>query len=228
MSRQHSARVLLAWSTLVVGCAALFFLRLQPQSDIVISKLPSLLDNRPIGEIVPGFHVEQQLKAKFEGLPSGRGNEQVCIDILLANYSNRSNSGQFEIGLILDGDEHIQKIDAAGVADNAIRRVCLTDVSVSTLLSSRKVRIVLRGVSSPTGAAVTAWSTADTSVGHILMNGSTHSPRSLVVGLSSRFGKEKGKHNELILIVFGALAIATIFWAIPKREQPSRLDGPQG
>jgi hypothetical protein len=214
VSIQELLKGILVLAVLAAGSALLFLFRHEPESTVVLSRAPGLVENRPIGEIVPGFRAEHRvtdrLAANRNSLP---GNAAVCVEILLANFSNRQNTGYFDIGLGLDDREFFRQVEASSVADNAKRRVCFDDVTVRSLLAARELRILLRGVSSPPGAAVTAWTTTDVSSGQMVAVPGSAPPRSLVAGLSAQDGDQTGSRNALVLIAFGALSIATLLMA---------------
>lgn len=216
MSLQAWTRGILLIAVLAAVSAFLFHFRHEPVSKATLSEPPKLVNNAPIGEIVQGFRAEQHVTAKLAGdrLDRLKGSG-VCVEILLANYSNRPNTGQFAIGLVLDGRQFVQQVDAAAVTDNATRSICFTDVTVGALFAAREVRLMLLGLSSPPGAAVTAWTTADLSAGQLAGPPGSPSSRSLIFHFSTQVDGQQGRRNALVLISLGALAISTVILSRP-------------
>ncbi len=218
----------LVLAILVVGSALLFLFRHEPEAPVIMSSMPRLVEGRPVGEIVAGFKVEQRMTEKFGAHPKSLPQQAIaCVEVMLANYSDRRNSGFFDIGLILDDREFFRQVEASGVIDNAVRRVCFDDVSVRALLDAREVRIMLRCVSSSASAAVTAWTTSDVSAGQLPATSGSAQPRSLVAGLSPEVrGSMLGRH-ALVLVALGALVIATLFAAGSKPGRAPWERGPK-
>ena len=232
MSSTTLVRSLLISCAVAAAFALLFLFRYDAVSTITLIEPPSLISNTPIGEIVQGFSAEQLFTVKLAEDGSDKLDKNpLCVEVLLANYANRSNTGQLDIELILDSQEYVRHVEAASVADNVMRRTCFNDVAVGMLRRARESRLILRGVSSPPGAAVTAWTTSDVSIGHLVSMPSSEQPRSLVVGFSAQSNSDLKTRNAIMLIVLSALAVATAFWTNPYSvrepdQQPSQSRHP--
>ena len=202
--------LLVTWSTY------LFVIRYDPVMKIGLSEQPSVPTGVPVGEIVPGFRAEQRVNANLAAHRRAHLEDGgVCVDVLLANYSDRPNTGKFAVDLVLDREAFAKEIDAADVRDNINHRICYEGVSVGALFDAHDVRLVLRGLSSPPGAAVTAWTTSDLDAGQLVDVPEPLASRSLVFHFSTQIVSAQSRTNALIIIVLGALAVATAFLPRP-------------
>ena len=206
----------LVFALLVISGTYLFLTRDDPAMKIGLSERPSIPAGVPVGEIVQGFRAEQRINAKLAHRRTHLEDEGVCVELLMANYSNRANTGLFAVDLLLDGKAFVQQIDAVDIRDNTNHRICYEDVSVAALIEARDIRLVLRGISSPPGAAVTAWTTSDLSAGQLVGVPERLASRSLVFHFSTQAVSEQARNNALVLIVLGALAAATAFLPSPR------------
>lgn len=209
---------------------ALFMLveRYEPVSASNLSERPQNQNMRPIGEISAEFTAEQLINASsILGQQQMSKNENVCIELLLANWSNRPNTGEFAVDLIVAGQPFIQVIDAGSVKDNANHRICFDNLQVSELVNNDEIRLIIRGISSPAGAAITAWTTTDLSAGQLINVPEQLASRSLVFHfVSERYSASSYRH-ALILVFLGMLAIAIVFFpsVVGRRQEPSTSRG---
>lgn len=214
MSRQTCLKATLMALVLAIVGAYLFLVRYQPASTIPFSESPLNTAALPLGEISRGFRAEQLISIKLDSSKlEGLEDEPICVEMLLANYSNRPNSGHFAVELVVDDITFAQEIDASDVRDNAYRRICFDGSTSWVLFNADDRRIVLRGISSPPGAAVTAWTTTDLRAGRLVGVADRLASRSLVFRLSTQVVFEQGRRDALILIFLGALAVGTMFLA---------------
>ena len=209
-----ASRILTGLFVIAACSGAIYLFRPETNPTIKLATMPKIVDSKPIGEIVADFRAEQRIKPPA---PTARTRKletlNLCADILLANYADRPNTGQFEIGLVLDGQEWLERIEASSVADNTRRSVCFQKLTVAQAISARAISLVIRGVSSPSGKAVTAWTTTDVSAGRLVAATDAGPPRSLVVTLSAEAVDGGHERNALVLVAFGAFIVATMLFA---------------
>jgi hypothetical protein len=197
---------------LIIIGSYLLIVRYEPVSKNILSERPQQLDILPIGEISQGFRVEQLVdRSSISDRYDTFEHESVCIELYLANWSDRRNSGQFAVDIILDKEVFTHIIDAAVVVNNANHKACFDNVSVDMLFDAHNIHLVLRGISSPPGAAVTAWTTTDLSSGQLIDMLDHLLLRSLVFNFSTRSFSESPYRHALMLIIFGMIAIGTMF-----------------
>ena len=189
----------------------LLITRYEP-AQIRLSDRPDTLNPLPIGEITRAFRAEQLLTADFFSKQGQIGDgSTVCIKLLLANWSNRKNTGYFAVDLIINKKEVFTSvIDASTVSNNTNRTICYDELSISKLIEQNDVRLVLRGISSPPGAAITAWTTTDLSAGQLINVSESFESRSLVFHLSSKQESKIMYRHALIILILNMLAIATL------------------
>ncbi|WP_266157756.1 hypothetical protein [Dyella silvatica] len=114
--------------------------------------------SEPAGELVSGFKLEQSIDDGLvsDAISSSPYDGGVCADVLLANYYDRVNTGVFSLTLRINNVDKVVLSSAGLVANNAYHRFCFDGLKKSDLLH-KKLVIVLQGVDSPPGQAVTAW-----------------------------------------------------------------------
>ena len=125
---------------------------------------PEILKQLPAGELTAGFHLEQPID--WSWFKDSRLNESdtLCVNLLLANYNNRDNAGFFSV---TSPAEHFsQKIsfNAHQVHDNAYQPFCFDTLPLGNI-ADKPVKLVLEGINSLPGKAITAWMTSDTAPG---------------------------------------------------------------
>ena len=184
----------------------------EPQIKSRLSFEPPLLNAVPAGEIVQNVDLIQRVERS--ALVPGVGvfeRDIVCVEVMLANYGNRNNKGVFFMELALDSVIVTQQVDAAIVRDNVNHKVCFTSLSAAALLEAQNITIALRGSSSPSGAAVTAWTTTDLRAGELLDGPGLLSGRSLVYSFSTQALPVYVPIQAWIFLLLGLLATWTLF-----------------
>ena len=102
-------------------------------------------------------------------------------EILLANYGNRANRGTILFGIDFDGKIEKKKIDVRNIKNNAYHRVIFDEVKLKDFIEASKIYILLEGVDSERGSAVTAWTIRNTRFGALITNEDHLKDRSLVL-----------------------------------------------
>lgn len=195
--------------------------RYEPVSKVVLSERPQHLDPMPIREISTGFRAEQVIhKSSLVQRSDLFDNELLCLELLLANWSDRSNFGEFSVDLLIGDKTFEYVIEAASVLNNANRKICYDNLRVSDLFGVDDIRLVLRGISSPPGAAITAWTTTDLSAGHLVDMTESLASRSLVFHFVTEQVSEVSYRHAWILVVLSMLVLSTLaFTSSSERER---------
>jgi len=136
-----------------------------------------LLGQQPAGEITTGFTIRQEVPPPGENNPSRKqflqthGPVNLCLKILMANYSNRKNQGIIRVSLTQKNLEVSRDISVDTIRDNAFHmvRFQLKDPSELNLKGSLVLKIA--GVKGEPGSSVTVWLTDDLNRGEAFING---------------------------------------------------------
>lgn len=183
---------------------------------VMLSQTPEIRDTQVVGELVAGTLVTQAVTVDglaYERALSAGSGSQVCVELLLANYSDRRNSGQVEVGLSRRGTLlGAARLDVGGVADNAYQRICLDDVDLGDLRGGG-VELFLAGVDSPPAAAITAWLVADPRTGPAWVNG-TQTPKGLAYRLTARKQMPGGTAALWVFVLLYAAFIGLLGWRL--------------
>lgn len=171
-----------------------------------------LRDLIPVGEISTNFQIEQTVNRESlimdHLLPD---SSRVCLDLLLANWGGRSNTGSFAVDLLVDAELYTEIIPAKSVEDNVFHTICFDHLYIQTLYNHRDMRLILRGISSPNGAAITAWTTSDLSAGEIENPSPVLLNRSLVFRFVSMEYSRVYNIHALVLLLIGMLTLTILF-----------------
>jgi hypothetical protein len=111
------------------------------------------------GEIVAGVRIVQPLFADlFPTARLQRQSETLCIEIFVGTYLDRVNQGSIELAVSSSsrGREVSQRLDVASFPDNSWIGGCFAS-GARPILRSPDASLVVRGVDSPAGRAVTVW-----------------------------------------------------------------------
>ncbi|MEX1056218.1 MAG: hypothetical protein WED11_00690, partial [Natronospirillum sp.] len=140
--------------------------------------------------------IRQPVNMLFTVTPSPKDLEStVCVNVLMANYEDRPNTGIFSVELNVDGKIHRRLRNACSVKDNAMQRTCFPGLTYEQI-RGRQVFLDIRGVNGQVGSSVSALYTRDLYQGKAVENGvevegsllftlttDRSSPSKLVIGL---------------------------------------------
>ncbi|WP_038485845.1 hypothetical protein [Collimonas arenae] len=171
---------------------------------------PAVREQIPAGEIVTGFHIQQSINWNYINVSTLNQSATFCINLLMANYNNRSNSGIFS--LTLRNQKFLQKkiINSQSVRDNTNQIVCYDKLPLPEIAFTPTI-LILEGIDSNPGKAVSAWLTSDTTFGIAQRDG-------VVLGKSLVFSidvinESNGKLMQVILLtILCGLSISILFW----------------
>lgn len=130
----------------------------------------TILNQTPIGELTNDISFEQSIKWGFIGGLKPGELENICINLLMANYGNQKTTGAFFLNLRTEDFSKKIIFDAHSVQDNSSQRFCYNNIPLTEIIK-KPTTLILEGINSPPGRAVTAWATSDTSQGRLSRNG---------------------------------------------------------
>lgn len=166
---------------------------------------------RPVGELVEGVRFSQSVDLQqIRQVGQERGESSLCVDVLMANYNNRANTGNVRLGIALDRRVETLSVAAETVLDNAYHRSCFENVTLADVYAAHEMQILLEGVDSKAGSAVTAWSTQDVSMGRLATKDEKMVDRSLLFHLGYATESPKRNLDSLVLAILAFIAIYTI------------------
>jgi hypothetical protein len=185
---------------------------------------PKYEDNKPVGEVVSGFHIEQPINWDLldKGVVGQDTSSAVCVSMLMANYSNRDNAGDIAISLRVDDHLHRVVMDAKTVQENVYHRVCFVDVFLGQIVH-KPAALILEGIDSQPGHAVTAWMTKDIVHGGVVRSDGTVSDRGLMFRIEVVRGASKMRLHAIILMFIYGLSGIFIFLAASGRTVNASL-----
>jgi len=169
-------------------------------------------NNEPAGEVVADFYMKQPLNWNLldNDVLRHDANSVVCLSLYLANYSDRKNDGTFSLTLRVDAQQHRVVVDAKTVRDNTNHRICFMDMKFVEI-AFKPSEIILEGINSKKGEAITAWMTKDTGHGAAVLQDGTVLERSLIFSIETiRISSDKFIHSiilSLICCLSGALIL---------------------
>ncbi|MDB4542866.1 hypothetical protein N9241_01345 [bacterium] len=162
------------------------------------------------GEIVSGFYMEQAIEWALVEDYEKVGSSPVCVSLLLANYGDRKNKGIFKVSLKVEEKSYEIYKKAEEIRDNVFQHFCYEDIVISDLVH-KQASIILEGVDSPRGEAITAWLTSGA-------DASSHdhetkaSENSLIFSLGARYQPAQQKIRTIVLVTICALSGLLLLW----------------
>ncbi|MEZ5646608.1 MAG: hypothetical protein R3E94_02125 [Burkholderiaceae bacterium] len=214
MSNRHTW--VAQWLALSLLIAFAFFVLYHPAIKVYPYKpvVNERLDWPPLritGEIIAGFTLQQPLRISRSDLPRKSLEETFCVALLMSNYLDRRNKGQFSVGLSAAGRTEKQTIQARPVEDNALQFVCFNEFTLGDVMQ-QDASLFIEGVDGRPGSSVTGWLTPATPGAEALLNGQP-SGSSLAMRLYVRAEAEAFQRNAYVLMMLAAMAIALLLVA---------------
>lgn len=208
---QKKSNIFLILSISLICVILIYNFRYVPNLDRRLLSSLGSSNNTPVGEITKNFYLEQKISIdKLKNIKSTQYDNIICLNILLANYSNRSNIGEFGANFKVDDIDNKMVINAADVKDNLKHRICFDGLSASALYSANDVKIILHGITGESGSSVTAWSSTNVASGKITNKGERFNNRSLIFDVVLVNKTDDKKIKAFIIILIGALAVLTM------------------
>lgn len=171
---------------------------------------PAIREQIPAREIVTGFHIQQSINWHLTDVSNLNQSATLCINLLMANYNNRSNSGIFSLSLRNQKFSQKKIMDSHTIRDNADQVFCYDKLPLSKIAFTPTV-LILEGIDSSPGKAVSAWLTSDTTSGKAQQDGVVLE-KSLVFSIDA-MNESNGKLIQVVLLtVLCGLSISILFW----------------
>jgi hypothetical protein len=185
--------------------------------------LPSELTNHlPVGEVIAKFHLEQPINWNLleKTVLEREASRAVCVGFLLANYNDQDNNGTFALTLRVEENQYRTVVNAKTVRDNAYHRICFEDVILGDI-AHKPAALLVEGIDSQPGKAITAWMTEDTAHGRAMLRHGTVSARSLAFLVETITSGYEQRIHVIILTIISALSGALILLGSSKRPTNS-------
>lgn len=212
MKLQHPPLVQWLALSLVFGFVMLFLY----QVDIVAYRYKAvqpfhadLGSLRPAGEITADFLLEQPVHVAATDLPRRDLKLPFCVAILMANYMNRRNLGEFSVSLSVGPRQFTRILQARNIRDNEKAFVCFSGITLAELMG-QPARLTIKGIDGRPGRSVTAWlePTADVTARATLDGQPTD--RQLVFSTHVRVDAFQYKMDAYVLLVLTVLLTAAL------------------
>lgn len=165
-------------------------------------------DMHAAGEITPSFHLRQSIRTDVTDLLPTEFQHPLCLDIQLANYANRANTGRFKVRVSTASTTEERVLEAKQISDNAMELVCFDSISFQQI-HQKDAWVDVRGIDSPAGKSVTAVVSSTAGPPRATINGAA-SDQTLVYIASIRKDPELYQVNSYVLIVFSALLMTAL------------------
>lgn len=190
-----------------------FVLEFDFKKAVVLLGEPERAAMVPVGEISAGFSIKQEFSLLDLEEEVVQKAADVCINLLMANYSNRTNSGSIEIGIELDGVQHLEIVNAQDISDNRYYPICFDTIEVNDLIQSSSKAILVNGVDGVQGSSVTAWTTKDVTHGEIVRQPKPidTGPRSLIFFIGYEVVAWKRNVAVFALLLCSALLLYSLY-----------------
>jgi hypothetical protein len=133
----------------------------------------SSIDQIPAGELIADREIVQSMDSfnLLDALDKAIADKaEICLQVLLANYGNRSNRGLIQLVLEQEMLSIRRHIDMGDVADNSLHEVCILARDFGGLTKS-ELLLKIKGVDGQSGSSVTAWLTKDLRRGEAYIDG---------------------------------------------------------
>ena len=183
--------------------------------EYTILPSPQGLEQIPAGEITSGFRLEQAIDWNMRNTSKLKNSDTLCVDVLFANYGDRDNSGNFSLSLQIG--HFSQKIirSAHQVTDNVYQRFCFDKFYLKDI-AHKPSTLLLEGIDSPPGKAVTVWMTSDTTLGKARRE-DRETDKSLIFFVDVQTASNNKRMHAIILTLLCCLSVSALFW--PKKSK---------
>ena len=211
-------------SLALVGLLTLSMLGLPLRGQLTIAPLPTedntsvgvlLTGLIPAGELVDGKVIRQPVDEERLPVPNGlRRGDRLCLQILVATYLDRDNTGSLEVTLSAPGSDGGTawrfRLDANDLRDNTWASGCFDERPSVILDSLRGVggvqsEITVRGIGAAPGTAATVWLRPAQGAGATNQTGAAGSDADEVDALVHRFAVGRPPLHRRALAFYGTL-----------------------
>ncbi|TNF55542.1 MAG: hypothetical protein EP308_05840 [Burkholderiales bacterium] len=165
--------------------------------------------HHPAGEITSRFVVEQPLLLKNTELQGRDLKQPFCVSLLMANYMNRRNQGEFSVSLRVGERSQNRLLQARKINDNTWEFVCFDEFRLADVLG-KSALLTISGVDGQPGRSVTAWLTAATSAdAQATLNGQ-RTDQQLLFSTHVRIHALPHMVNGYVLMALAAMIMAAL------------------
>jgi len=168
-------------------------------------------DMHVAGEITSEFNLRQSIRAEYTDLLPNEFHYPLCLDIQLANYANRLNTGRFRVTVSTATATEQRVLEARYIDDNAMELVCFESIPFQQVFQ-KDAWVEIQGMDSPRGKSVTTVVSTTAGRPRALINGQA-SNLTLVYLASIRKDPELYQINSYVLVVFSSLLMAALLLA---------------
>jgi hypothetical protein len=191
------------------------------EDERVILAAPTISKSTPIGEITNGIRIEQPINWSPVGNSEFNSSDNICINLLMANYGNRENDGTFSLTLKTENFSKKIIFNANAVKDNSYERFCYKNILLKDIVN-KPAALVLEGINSPPSKAITVWMTSDTSRGKVTQGGIVLD--SSLIFFINIISKPSVKNIQAIfLAILCGLSLLILFWPISVKPNERNL-----
>jgi len=164
----------------------------------------------PLGELVAGFQYSQKLPVPSKNKAAYTNENDLCIHTEVATYANRKNVGYIEIGLQiqrLNASQFI-RVNVADFQDNQKTFFCF-DQFKHRMVFDETLELVVRGVDSQPGRAITLWLSNNGPEAQAQING-VPTEKSLRLSVGKRIDAQAQTIGAYVLMAFFSLLVSVL------------------
>lgn len=178
---------------------------------------PGITQQIHAGELTAGFRLEQPVNWNIDNnMSKFTGPGTLCVNLLLANYMDRENAGTISLSLRAEHFLRTVSLNAKVVRNNLDQQFCFPDISLADVVY-KPATLLLEGVDSPPGKAVTAWMTSDTIQGKVRRNGVVLD-KSLIFSIDAITESSAKRMHDIVLTILCFLSTSILFWPIKSKS----------
>ncbi|SFC49344.1 hypothetical protein [Collimonas sp. OK412] len=182
-----------------------------------IVPFPKITQHIQTGELISGFRLEQPVNWNAEkNLSKLPEFGTLCINLLLANYMDRENTGIISLSLRTESFSRKIFLNVKAVRNNSNQQFCYSNISLNDVIY-KPAALLLEGVDSPPNKAITAWMTSDTAQGEARRQGIILE-KSLIFSIDAIIKSNQKRMHSIILTILCFLSILILFLPIKSND----------
>lgn len=174
---------------------------------------PEITQQIHAGELTAGFRLEQPINWNVDNnMSKFNGSGTLCVNLLLANYMDRENTGTILLSLHAENFSRTVSQNVKVIRNNLDQQFCFPDISLADIVY-KPATLLLEGVDSPPGKAITAWMTSDTIQGKVRRN-DVVLDKSLIFSIDAVTESSTKRMHDIVLTILCCLSTSILFWPI--------------
>lgn len=176
------------------------------------------IDQQTVGEIKSGFFLTQNMKnlnIKLNDLSPKKSTKksEICLNLLLANYSNRNNVGKMRVTVIIEQLKKSTLVNYSEVKDNSFHStICLNSEELAKVSNDGGIipngKFTIEGIKGEAGNSITAWLTSNDQYGLASINHMT-TDKAVMFSITKHIQYKTIKWGDFIAI----LILAIVYFA---------------